>query len=157
MGQTITIQNFKLNQTGLCQIFGELEAKLMEAVWVLGSPSVKEVIEYWDEALHYKTTMTVLNRLVEKGILTRRRSGRGFVYQAVVTRDQLLADVVEQVVRGLFSADFREIALPQMVETAATIDPNILKGLSKLIKKEGKSLARGTILSGTGDNHAKRQ
>jgi predicted transcriptional regulator len=136
MGQSITIQNFKLNQTGLAHIFGELEAKLMEAVWTLGSPSVKEVIDYWDGRLNYKTTMTVLNRLVEKGILTRQKSGRIFVYQAVISRDELLADVVAQVVRGLFSNDFRHIALPQMVETAAAIDPNILNELTNLIEKK---------------------
>jgi len=115
MGQTITIQNFKLNQTGLAQIFGELEAKLMEAVWTLKLASVKDVVEYWDERLNYKTTMTVLNRLVEKGVLTRQKLGRIYVYQTVVSRDELMANVVEQVVRGLFSADFRQIALPQMV------------------------------------------
>jgi len=136
MGQPITIQNFKLNQTGLGHIFGELEAKLMEAVWALGSPSVKEVIAYWDGRLNYKTTLTVLNRLVEKGILTRRKLGRFFVYQAVISRDELLADVVEQVSRGLFNTDFRQIALPQMVETAAAIDPNILNELTNLIEKK---------------------
>ena len=136
MGQSITIQNFKLNQSGLGHIFGELEAKLMKAVWALGSPSVKDVVGYWDGRLNYKTTMTVLNRLVEKGMLTRRKSGRIFVYQAVICRDELLADVVEQVVKSLFSNDFRSIALPQMIETAAAVDPNILNELANLIEKK---------------------
>lgn len=136
MGQKTIIQTFKLNQTGLAHIFGELEAKLMEAVWSLESPSVKNVVDYWGEDLNYKTTLTVLNRLVEKGILTRRKSGRIYVYQAVVSRDELLADVVEQVVRGLFSTNFRQVAIPQMVETAAAVDPNILNELSDLIEKK---------------------
>jgi predicted transcriptional regulator len=136
MGQEIVIQNFKLNQSGLAQIFGELEAKLMDAVWSLGSPSVKNVVDYWDKDLNYKTTLTVLNRLVDKGILTRRKSGRIYVYQAVVSRDEFLADVVEQVVRGLFSTDFRPVVLPQIVETAETIDPNILHELAFLIEQK---------------------
>jgi len=136
MNRAMTIQNFKLNQTGLAHIFGELEAKLMEAVWSLESPSVKDVVNYWDESLNYKTTLTVLNRLVEKGVLTRQKLGRIFVYQAVVTREELLADVVEQVARGLFDSDFRQIALPQMVVTAEAIDPNILDELICLIEKK---------------------
>ena len=136
MGRVITIQNFKLNQIGLARIFGELEAKLMEAVWALESPSVKDVIDYWEGQLNYKTTMTVLNRLVEKGILTRRKAGRSFEYRAVVSHDEFLADVAEQVVRGLFSNDFRQIALPQIVETAEAIDPNILDELICLIEKK---------------------
>lgn len=136
MGQEIVIQSFKLNQTGLAQIFGELEAKLMEAVWSLGSPSVRSVVNYWDEDLNYKTTLTVLNRLVDKGILTRQKSGRMYVYQAVVSRDELVANVVEQVVRGLFSNDFRAIALPQLIETTKAIDPNIFNELVTLIEKK---------------------
>jgi len=158
MGQTITIQNFKLNQTGLAQIFGELEAKLMEAVWTLKLASVKDVVEYWDERLNYKTTMTVLNRLVEKGVLTRQKLGRIYVYQTVVSRDELMANVVEQVVRGLFSADFRQIALPQMVETAETVDPNILNELTDLIelKRRRRIISERGTLSGMGDDNEKR-
>jgi predicted transcriptional regulator len=136
MKQTTLIQNFKLNQHGLAHIFGELEAKLMEAVWALGSPGVKNVVEYWHGNLNYKTTMTVLNRLVQKGILTRRKSGRIFVYQAAVSQKELLTGVFDQITRDMLSKDFRPIALPQMVETAQTLDPDILTELADLIEKE---------------------
>jgi predicted transcriptional regulator len=85
--------------------------------------------------LNYKTTMTVLNRLVDKGVLKRHKSGRAFVYRATASRQELLAGVFDQMVRGMFNAEFREIALAQMVETAEALDPQILDELSRLIQQ----------------------
>lgn len=140
--QDVPIQSFKLKEKGLTRIFGELEAKLMEAVWALDKPSVKDVIEYLGGDLNYKTTMTVLNRLVEKGILGREKSGRLYVYFPTVSKDELLADVFDQMVRGMFGGDFRQIALAQMIETADELDPKLLDDISRLIedrKADGES------------------
>ncbi|MCG3212390.1 MAG: hypothetical protein FOGNACKC_06044 [Anaerolineae bacterium] len=135
MAQDVSIQSFKLAEQGLTHIFGELEARLVEAVWELKEANVQEVIDYLGGDLNYKTTMTVLNRLVEKGVLQRQKSGRAFVYSATATRQDLLAGVFDQVVRGMFNAEFREIALAQMVATAEAVDPQILDELSRLIQQ----------------------
>lgn len=135
MSHELPIQSFKLREKGLTQIFGELEAKLMEAVWALDQPSVKEVIDYLGGDLNYKTTMTVLNRLVEKEVLQRHKSGRFFVYTPTISRDELLAGVFDQMVRGMFGDDFRQIALAQMIETAESLDPKLLDDISRLIQK----------------------
>ena len=133
MSQELPIQSFKLNEKGLTHIFGELEAKLMEAVWALDTPSVKDVIDYLGGDLNYKTIMTVLNRLVEKEVLQRHKEGRYFVYTPTISRDELLANVFDQMVRGMFGDDFRQIALAQMIETAESIDPELLDDISRLI------------------------
>ena len=135
MNQNVPIQSFKLSKEGLTHIFGELEAKLVETVWDLDRASVQEIIDHLDGNLNYKTTMTVLNRLVEKGVLKREKSGRAFVYSATVTRQNLLAGVFDQMVRGMLDTEFREIALIQMVETAEALDPQILDDLSHLIQQ----------------------
>ena len=130
------IQFFKLKEKGLTHIFGELEAKLMEAVWALDRPNVKDVIDYLGGDLNYKTTMTVLNRLVEKQILNRHKAGRFFVYTPTSSRDELLANVFDQMVRGMFGNEFRQIALAQMIETAESLDPQLLDDISRLIENK---------------------
>ena len=135
MSPTVPIQSFKLGEKGLTHIFGELEARLMEAVWTLDEPNVQEIIDYLGGALNYKTTMTVLNRLVDKGVLNRRKEGRAFVYQAIAPRDELLARVFDQMVRGMLGDDFRHIALTQMIETAEAIDPHLLDKMAHLIQQ----------------------
>ncbi|MFQ5576944.1 MAG: BlaI/MecI/CopY family transcriptional regulator [Anaerolineae bacterium] len=129
------IQSFKLAETGLNHIFGELEARLMKAVWTLNEPRVQDVIDHLGGDLNYKTAMTVLNRLVEKGVLKRRKKGRAFVYRAAITREQLLADVFDRMVRGMFDGDFGQIALAQIIDTVDAIDPGLLDDLSRLIEQ----------------------
>ncbi len=136
MSQEIPIQSFKLGEQGLTHIFGELEAKLMEAVWSLNEPNVQDVIDHLGGTLNYKTTMTVLNRLVEKGVLHRRKSGRAFVYTPIASREELLASVFDQMVRGMFSGDFRQIALTRMIETAEALDPQLLDDIASLIRRK---------------------
>jgi predicted transcriptional regulator len=135
MSEIVPIQSFKLKEKGLTHIFGELEARLMEAVWALKQASVQEVIDHLGGELNYKTTMTVLNRLVDKGLLARRKSGRAFIYSATVSRQALLAGVVDQMVRGMFDADFRQIALIQMIETVEDLDPQLLDDIGRLIQQ----------------------
>lgn len=140
MSQEVPIHWFKLGEKGLTHIFGELEARLMEAIWALDEPRVQDVIDHLGGQLNYKTTMTVLNRFVEKGVLRRRKSGRAFIYTPVASREELLASVFDQMVRGMFAGDFRQIALTRMVETAESLDPQLLDDIADLIrqKKEGK-------------------
>jgi len=41
-------------------VFGELEARIMEAVWALGEPTVQDVCDRLGGDYHYKTVMTVM-------------------------------------------------------------------------------------------------
>lgn len=135
MSQDVPIQSFKLAEEGLTHIFGELEAKLMEAVWALEQASVQDVIDYLGGTLNYKTTMTVLNRMTAKGVLERHRRSRAFIYTATSSKEDLLAGVFDRMVRGMFDDDFRKIALAQLVETAESIDPELLDDISRLIEQ----------------------
>lgn len=135
MSREIPIQSFKLAQEGLTHIFGELEAKLVEAVWALEQASVQDVIDHLGGDLNYKTTMTVLNRLTEKGVLNRHKESRAFIYTATASRQDLLAGVFDQMVRGMFNADFRPIALAQLIETVEAIDPQLLDDIGQLIEQ----------------------
>lgn len=139
MTQELPIQSFKLDEKGLTHIFGELEAKLMEAVWTLDQPTVQDVIDHLGGKLNYKTTMTVMNRLVDKGILSRRKVGRAFVYAGTASREELLASVFDKMVRGMFGEGFRQIALAQMIETADAIDDQLLDDISHLIEQRKKN------------------
>ena len=140
MSREVPIQSFKLAEEGLTHIFGELEAKLMEAVWALEQASVQEVIDHLGGDLNYKTTMTVLNRLTEKGVLTRHKLGRGFIYSATTSKEDLLASVFDRMVRGMFNDEFRQIALDQLIETVEAIDPQLLDNISQLIEQRKRNV-----------------
>ena len=52
--------------------------------------------------LAYTTIMTVLDRLVRKGKLTRRKVGRSFTYSPSQSRDALRQVAVRELVDGYF-------------------------------------------------------
>ena len=68
-----------------------LELLCLNALWSLGRGSVKEVRELVtpNRTLAYTTVMTILDRLARRGVVTRRKSGRAFVYEPSVSRDAM--------------------------------------------------------------------
>jgi predicted transcriptional regulator len=135
------IQTFRLDQAGLARLFGELEAQIMDAVWHLDGATVQDVCDYLG-GVNYKTIMTVMNRLVQKEVLIRRRRGRAFVYRPTADRDTFLAKVFRSVAQGLVG-DFGELALAQIVDTAGEVDPALLDELEQMIQRKRAEASRG--------------
>jgi len=81
-----------------------LELACLSALWSLEEANVKSVREVVAQSrpLAYTTIMTVLDRLVRKGKLTRRKVGRSFVYAPSQTRDLLRRAAVRELVEGYF-------------------------------------------------------
>ncbi len=127
------IQAFKLDQRGLARVFGELEAQIMDAVWQLQEPTVNDVCDFLGEDHNYKTVMTVMNRLVDKSVLSRQRVGRAYSYAPCSDREDFLAQVSRNVVEGLLE-DFGDLAIAQFVSAVDRIDPDQLRELQELIE-----------------------
>jgi len=134
MAESSPVNFFRLDHDGLARLFGELEAQIMNAVWQLENATVQEVCDHLGD-VNYKTIMTVMNRLVQKGTLIRHRRGRAFVYRPAADRDTFLSGICRCVAHGLLE-DFGELALAAIVETANEIDPTLLDELEALIQKK---------------------
>ena len=80
---------FDIAGRDLTVFLGPTESRLMELAWNHASLTVKRalVLLESDPAPVYTTVMTVMNRLVEKGLLLRERDGKHFVYRASVSRE----------------------------------------------------------------------
>jgi predicted transcriptional regulator len=48
----------------------------------------------------YTTVMTIVTRLCEKGLLERRRAGRAFVYRAAMSKEDMAARALREVLAG---------------------------------------------------------
>jgi predicted transcriptional regulator len=126
-----SIQSFKLDQRGLARVFGELEARIMEAVWDIGQATVQDVCDRLGPEQNYKTVMTVMNRLVEKNVLIRQRESRAFVYLASESREEFMSNVSRHVVEGLLQ-DFGPVAIAQFL-AAMDATPDSLAALRALV------------------------
>lgn len=130
------ISAFRLRERRLRRVLGDLEADVMEVLWRRGQASIREV---WDTVkgrrpITFNTVMTVMNRLVEKGLL-RREDGRGhYRYRPRMDRETLLAHVSRDVVEALVE-EFGDIAVAQFVAVLREADPEQLKTLRRLIRE----------------------
>jgi len=71
---------------------GELEASVMAALWAAGLPQTPGQVQLSLGAGLARTTVTtILSRLHEKGVVDRRRQGRGYAYFPVQDAQGLTA------------------------------------------------------------------
>jgi predicted transcriptional regulator len=88
-----------------------LELLCLRALWSLQEGSVKEVqrIVAASRPLAYTTIMTVLERLLRKGKLARRKVGRSFVYVPQASREELRRAAVRELLDGFFDGSEEEL------------------------------------------------
>lgn len=117
---------------------GELEEAIMEIVWQRDSEvTVREVWEALNPTrpLAYTTVMTVMSRLVPKGVLHVRRQGKADVYRPVGTREELVAKQAHRAVQDVI-AHFGEAAITQFLRELQEADSEQLAKLRAMLSKE---------------------
>ncbi len=88
-----------------------LELLCLNALWSLGQGSVKDVRELVapSRPLAYTTVMTVLDRLARRGVVTRRKAGRAFVYDPAVSRDAMRRLALQEFLDSYFESSSHEL------------------------------------------------
>ncbi|WP_457626391.1 BlaI/MecI/CopY family transcriptional regulator [Persephonella sp.] len=122
--------------------FGDLEENIMEYLWKKGSGTVKEVREHLGEnRFAHTTVMTVLDRLFKKGILKRKKEGKGYRYYPVITKEEFEREVAKKVVKDMLknSPSTAVAAFEGIVEELSEEEINRLRDLlERKIKNENK-------------------
>ena len=90
-----------------------LELACLTALWSMSEGNVRSVQQVLSPSrpLAYTTIMTVLERLVKKGKLTRRKVGRSFVYAPADSRDTLRRVAVRELVDAFFDGSEEQLML----------------------------------------------
>jgi predicted transcriptional regulator len=97
-------------------IQGELQVQVMSVLWRLGSGTVEQIRSALPPRYRsaYTTVQTVLNRLAERGLLTRSREGGAIRYAPRVTEAEYLSRSIGQTLAAA-SRDARQTALAQLI------------------------------------------
>jgi predicted transcriptional regulator len=76
----------------------------LRALWSLEEANVKAVQQAiaGSRVLAYTTVMTVLDRLARRGMISRRKVGRAFVYAPLLSRDSVQRRALKEFVDGYF-------------------------------------------------------
>lgn len=110
----------------------------MDEVWRLGETPGRAVLDALngrsERARAYTTIMTILNRLYEKGLLDRRRQGKGDVYVAKLSREEYAEARAAAQVDALVE-QWGELAFVQFAKQMATLDPRRRQQLSRVARR----------------------
>lgn len=128
--------------TDTIPIQGDLQTQLMAVLWRTGEGTVEQVRSGLPSRYRgaYTTVQTVLNRLTERGLLTREKQGKGFVYRPCLSESDYIARSIERTLAGA-SSQARQMALAQLV---GGIDGGELSDLQQLAREvDAKRKRRG--------------
>ena len=89
-----------------------LELECMSVLWPLGEVTVREIHRQLaaSRPRAYTTIMTIMDRLTHKGIVTRRRVGRAYRYQANLSADEARVSAIDKIVTGFFDGSAEALA-----------------------------------------------
>ncbi|MBD3676415.1 MAG: BlaI/MecI/CopY family transcriptional regulator [Planctomycetaceae bacterium] len=81
---------------------GELE--ILKVLWQRGPSTVREVLEVLNRQREraYTSIMTMMNLMVDKGLLQREPQGRAFIYRPASAQRAVLSEIVDNLVGKAF-------------------------------------------------------
>jgi predicted transcriptional regulator len=126
-------------------VLGDLEARVMRAVWEVGEPATargvhERVVEEHDVAL--LTVVTVLNKLVAKGLLHRAKRDDIYHYEPRLTEDEFRSLASRRVVSGILALGPEAVAA-SLVDALAEHDPEQLAELGRLVRRKLREQEEG--------------
>lgn len=129
--------NFRLGSEGLAKVLGDLEARVMRVVWDFDHATPArdiyiQIAESHDVAS--LTVVTVLNKLVRKGLLRRFKRDDLFHYEARWTETAFLAHASRRIVEEVLAFEPDAVAA-SFVDVLAERDPERLAELARVIRK----------------------
>ena len=141
MGRRFLFWGFKSSQQIVESSLGALERAVMSIAWREGDISVREACNRLRVNVAYTTVMTTMDRLFKKGLLTRRKVGRAFVYRAAATRKELEGAVASALVQSLLHRDDNEPlpVLSSLVDAVSDRDRALLDELERLIHEKRRA------------------
>jgi len=114
-----------------------LELECMSVLWAIEEGTVRDIQERLAKVRPraYTTVLTIMDRLAQKGIATRRKAGRAFLYQPKLTAGEARLKAIERIVECFFDGSPEALAAQ-------------LSSFSR-IKKESSKPDRATVDAAT--------
>jgi predicted transcriptional regulator len=119
---------------------GPLERHVHHAVWMLGTATVREVIQDRKIWQTYSTILTTMDRLFRKGLLDRVQDGKAFRYSARYSPVELERLTAVREIRHLLKSEHASLHLSYLVEAVGEHDEKLLDQLQALVERQRAEL-----------------
>ncbi|MGB6546731.1 MAG: BlaI/MecI/CopY family transcriptional regulator [Candidatus Acidiferrales bacterium] len=99
-----------------------LELDCMNALWSVSEGTVRQIQQLMvaTRPRAYTTIMTILDRLAQKGVVARQKTGRAYIYRPNLTAEQARTHAIERIVDGFFKGSTQALAAQLAGAPAAT-------------------------------------
>lgn len=118
------------------------ELRILHAVWQLGPATVDQIVNSFPEGErpNYKTTQAFLRIMENKGFVRHTARGRSFVFEPLVTKDQVDQRSVEALLAQNFGGSARGLFV-NLLESDAVAEEEIAE-LEQMIQEYRKRKSR---------------
>lgn len=134
----------RLSADGLAKVLGDLESRILRAVWALDRPATARTVHdeiAVEHPVSSLTTITVLNKLVAKHILKREKREDLYHYSACMAEEEFMAHASRRVVEGVLSLGPSAVAA-SFVDVLAEQDPEKLAELGRMVQDRLRGVDR---------------
>jgi predicted transcriptional regulator len=137
----IALRGFKPGARGAGHVLGELESAVMETLWTESQQTVNEVEERLrnKREIAHTTVLTTLDRMYRKGLLTREKQAKAFIYAPRYTREEFERMMAQEVLGALIGHS-AETALSTFIDLISS-DPGGLEQLEQKILEKRRQRA----------------
>jgi Predicted transcriptional regulator len=118
----------------------ETELLVMNEVWQLGGEvKVSRLLPLFEESKGWKTSTvsTILNRLIEKGFLTKELSGKANIYKATLTLDEYKKYKTKTFMNRIHGNNIKSF-IAALVDGDVSITADDISELRKWLRDESK-------------------
>ena len=108
----------------------------MNILWNGNESSIKEVQQILEKEkpINFNTVMTVMNRLVEKNILTKRLEGRTSLFKPLTTKEDFINNQSKKLTENLLD-EFGGLVVNHMLDSLKEVDDHLLEKLEQKLEQ----------------------
>jgi predicted transcriptional regulator len=130
-------KKISLDKNGAGKVLGDLESAVMEVMWEehpVAIRSVRDKLADRGRDLSFNAIMTIMNRLCDKGILSKQKQDRIYHYSPTCTKEEFSSSLVASGLSSLFG-DSSLMTQVNFADISKDMDPAVLKKLKEFVNQ----------------------
>lgn len=123
-----------VDKNGSPIVLGELENLIMEIMWKNSNSTVQDVRKKLSKKRVYSfnTIMTVMNILVDKGILKKNEKVKPYLYSTQISRENFFEKVSKKIIKALMG-EMKPYAISGFTDELGNLTKEELKKIKEII------------------------
>ncbi|MCA9179354.1 MAG: BlaI/MecI/CopY family transcriptional regulator [Planctomycetales bacterium] len=111
----------------------DAELQMLRVLWAQGPQTVRQIHEALGNETGYTTTLKILQKMTDKGLVLRDESQKSHVYSAAVEAEVAQRQLVKHLMRVAFGGSPTKLVMQALSEEKAT--PEELRQIKTLLRQ----------------------